>query len=316
MESCNRRRDAIKHKIAFVATSIAAVEVITTQLPTFEEYLSDVENTFKDYNGIKESINAQIDRLESNQEKTEDEILKLFEDQEAQFKEIENSFVHLRSLIKSKVTLLKGAINTNESLNHCGVKVQLPQMKLPSFSGKYEEYESFREKFSVLVNESTEISPIQKFQFLLDCLSDNVRKSFDHLEFSEANFPVVLEMLRERYSNRKLSIDRHLAGLVGLKSMTKESSAELQEILDETTAHVSALKSLNVEVDTWDVMIVYLVSIKLDSETRKRWEETVNKDELSKWSVMNAFLQKRCNSLESVELSFEYRGKMSLHTSS
>lgn len=321
MEPLGRRRDAVKRRISKFTSDVGDLEVVPTKLPTFEEYLSSVETSFKDYTTIKESITAEIDRLEKNEEKSQQEILGLYDEQEVQFAEIERSFLLLKASLKSNIVLLKGASDTNQLLNNqngnvCVSKVQLPQMKLPIFSGKYEEFESFREKFSALVHSSTEIKVIVKFQLLLDCLSDNVRKAFDHLEFSEANYSVVLELLKERYSNRKLTIDRHLSGLVGLKTMSKESSVELQGILDETSAHISALKSLNIEVDTWDIMIVYLVSIRLDSETRKRWEETVDKDEFPEWEVMRAFLQKRCYSLESLELSIDYRKKLSLHTSS
>lgn len=314
MEPLKRRRDAIKRKITRIAGDVGNLEAVPTKLSTFEEYLSSVETAFKDYIAIKQSIVTEIDRLEKSEENNQQEILVLYEEQEVEFDEIENSFVLLKASLKSKIVLLKGASNRNG--NSCVSKVQLPQLKLPVFSGKYEDFESFREKFSALVHSSTEIKVIQKFQFLLDCLSDNVRRAFDHLEFSEANYLVVLELLKERYSNRKLAIDRHLSGLVGLKSMTKESSVELQGILDEASAHISALESLNVAVGTWDVMIVYLVSIRLDSETRKRWEETVNKDELPEWERMKAFLQKRCYSLETVELSFDCQRKMSFPPSS
>lgn len=314
MEALNRRRGVIKRKVTLITKEIDELEVVPILLPTFEEYLSDTETAFKDYILVKELIFAEIDRLESSEEKTAAEILKLFEDEEKHFTELERNFVLLKASIKSKVVLLKGASNPNQPLinnnnNQSVSKVQLPQMKLPKFSGRYEEYDSFREKFLALVHTSTDIKVIQKFQLLLDCLSDNVRKSFEHLEFSEANYVVVLERLKERYSNKKMTVDKHLSGLVSMKTMSRESSGELQRVLDDTSAHVSALKTLGVEVDTWDVMIVYLVSIRLDPETRKKWEETVSKDELPKWSAMKVFLQKRCNSLESVELAVDFRKK-------
>lgn len=39
----------------------------------------------------------------------------------------------------------------------------------------------------------------------------------------------------------------------------------------------------------------------MDSETRKRWEETADKAEISKWSEMQTLLEKRCSALESIE---------------
>lgn len=318
MEPFNRKRGNIKRKITMLDAKVTLLEVAPEQLPAYEEYLSDLEATSKEYIEVKRLIIEEIDRLEEAEEKTPQEIVDLFADQEKHFFEIEDSFVMLKASIKSIISKLKGPIITNQPLvnnntghNSCISKVQLPQMKLPKFSGRYEEFESFREKFLALVGSSNEIKVIQKFQLLLDCLSDNVKKSFDHLELTEANYLVVWDQLKARYSNKKMSVEKHVSGLVGMKSMGKESSAELQRVLDETSVHVAALENLGVNVGAWDVMIVYLVSIRLDNETRKKWEETVNKDELPVWAVMKAFLQKRCNSLESVELAIDVKKKPS-----
>lgn len=318
MEPLNRKRGAIKGKLTRLNGEIDRIE--DNQDPEiFEEYLGIVDTAFDDFVLIKESITAAVDELEAGGTKTAAEIEALFADQEIALGEIESGFALIRAQLKLKIKTLRASenplpppINPNIPNNpDHSVSIKLPQMKLPSFSGKYEEYSSFKEKFIALVHNNKQVQTIQKFQLLLDCLSENVRKGFNHLEFVEANYTVVLDKLEKRYSNKKLTVDRHLSGLVGLKHMSKESSSELQRIIDETSIHVSALNSLGVETESWDVMIVYLVSIKLDPETRKKWEESVDKDILPEWSVMQSVLQKRCNSLASVETAVDFKKKPS-----
>lgn len=315
MEGLLRKRDAIKGKLSRVKAKLLKIPE-TTRVEVYEEVLNDIDDCFRDFKKVKDSIYTEIDVMESSRSMSSEDINKTFEEQENTFFDIDEAFIEVKAMLRFAIDRYKKP-NLNSSSSGGNVsfgfpsagppKLKLPQMKLPKFSGKYEDYVPFAEKFKMIIHNNKEIPVIQKYQLLLDCLDDKVRRGFDHLEFTEANYEVLVEKLDKRYLNKKLSVDSHISGLVNLKAMVKESARELQGLLDETSIHISALKTLDVEVDSWDEILVYLVSVKLDPETRKKWEETVDKTVLPTWGDMQTFLQKRCNSLESVELAVDFR---------
>lgn len=318
MDSFNRRKEAIQRKLTYLDDEVSELDE-NADLAVFEEYLKEVETANIDYYAVKNIIYSEIDKIEANRTMNQQGIEGLITFQESSFLAIEKSFIFLKAKIKTKINLIKSRNNPNPSNNSTSnntqrnvvytSKLHLPQLKLPSFSGRYEDYGPFKEKFLALVHNCPDILEIQKLQILLDALPENVRKGFEHLEFVEANYTVIAEKLDQRFSNKKFSVDRHISGLVNMKSMTRESSTELQTVVDISSLHVGALKSLGIEVDTWDAIIIYHVSSKLDNETRKKWEESVNKDNLPKWNTMREFLQSRCNALQSVEMAIDLKKK-------
>lgn len=60
------------------------------------------------------------------------------------------------------------------------------------------------------------------------------------------------------------------------------------------------MKALKQQVDTWDPVLIHLVTTKLDSTTHKEWELTTEPSELPTFKHLTEFLQKRCQILENV----------------
>lgn len=92
--------------------------------------------------------------------------------------------------------------------------------------------------------------PIFKFGYLLDCLSDGVKKAIEKLDFVEANHYKALELLNKNYNKKKITVDRHIVEIVNMKPMIKESSTELLRVVETVTTHVQSLQTLNVPVET------------------------------------------------------------------
>lgn len=54
-------------------------------------------------------------------------------------------------------------------------------------------------------------------------------------------------------------------------------------------------------VDTWDTLIIYLVTTKLDDVTLRKWEQAKASYKTLTLESLNKFLKKRADLLESVE---------------
>lgn len=77
-------------------------------------------------------------------------------------------------------------------------------------------------------------------------------------------------------------------------------------MLDCTTETLNALSSLKIDTGTWDIIIIYIVSHKLDPESRKKWECKVSEsvtlsEQLPTLEQFKDFLQTRYFSLEFLE---------------
>jgi Protein of unknown function (DUF1759). len=64
-------------------------------------------------------------------------------------------------------------VNTEPS-----VKVKHPQLSLPKFSGKLQDWVTFKDRFFSLVGDNTTVPNIQKFHYLLSAINWDAKKSY------------------------------------------------------------------------------------------------------------------------------------------
>ncbi|KAI5637685.1 putative peptidase (DUF1758) domain-containing protein [Phthorimaea operculella] len=67
-----------------------------------------------------------------------------------------------------------------------------------------------------------------------------------------------------------------------------------------TNAYYVALTNIGVDVDSWDVIIIHILTLKLDPETRRQWEFYISDsaDELPTYSQFKEFLTNRYRAME------------------
>ncbi|XP_046969714.1 uncharacterized protein LOC124537047 [Vanessa cardui] len=87
--------------------------------------------------------------------------------------------------------------------------------------------------------------------------------------------------------------------------MNHESSSGLKDLLDTTSDCMHELSNLGINVDSWDPIVIYVASLKLDAETRKQWELHVNSlnEDLPTLTQFKNFLESRFRALEFMEPS-------------
>ncbi len=112
----------------------------------------------------------------------------------------------------------------------------------------------------------------------------------------------VWKLLEECYGNKKLQAEKHFEEMLSIKPMNAENSEELETLIDTYFQHVSSLKSMYLEINgVAEYFVVYLMTSRLDSETRKYWETFVKKDEMPKFDDIISKLTDRVRILESIE---------------
>ncbi|XP_036146016.1 uncharacterized protein LOC118646671 [Monomorium pharaonis] len=183
-------------------------------------------------------------------------------------------------------------VNTQSSTSVREAHVKLPTMKLPTFDGNIEEWKRYSDTFKTLIHDS-ELSDVQKHQYLVGSLSGSAAKIIESIEISGDNYFIAWELLKERYDDKKGIKKRHMQCLLNeLPKIRQESADTIQELVDHVQKHLRVLQAMKLPTDQWGDIIIFLIEKNLDSTTRRRWEEHIEDKENITTSTMMEFLRR------------------------
>ncbi|XP_077270667.1 uncharacterized protein LOC143901909 [Temnothorax americanus] len=169
--------------------------------------------------------------------------------------------------------------------------------------GKYDEWFPFRDSFTSIIHTNPTLRDINKLQYLRAALSGEAISVLSSLEISDANYEVAWNLLKRRYDDKRAIVHNHIGSIVDLPVMTKENASELRQITDGATRHVQALTALKRPINAWDDLLVYIISSKLDTNTSREWESSLEDSELPTLKKLFDFLSHRCRVLEATSKS-------------
>nr|CAI5818359.1 unnamed protein product [Callosobruchus analis] len=180
-------------------------------------------------------------------------------------------------------------------------KVKLPPIKLPEFFGSYEQWMTFADIFTSLVHENQSLNNAQKFVYLRNCVRGDAAQLINSLEMTNANYPKAWDILQERYANKKLIVHCHIKNIFELMPIKFESYTHLRSLLDTFNKNLRTLAALEQPTEQWNTLLVYIVSSKLDTNTKKEWEKCTAEIDFPTVNQLTDFLSKRCNLLETID---------------
>ncbi|CAH0715181.1 unnamed protein product, partial [Brenthis ino] len=154
--------------------------------------------------------------------------------------------------------------------------IRLPKIDLPYFDGSYQCWLEFRDTFSSLIHDNNSIDNISKFHYLRAALKGTAAEIIKNMDFKSDQYKLAWDLLCERYDNSRLLINNHVQALFNIEPIVKESSSSIRNLIDVTNKNIRALKILNEPTQYWDTLVIYMMSMKLDSATSRHWEEYRN----------------------------------------
>jgi len=78
----------------------------------------------------------------------------------------------------------------------------LPPIKIPPFSGKLDEWETFRDRFVALIIDNKELTAFSRMHFLASSLTGSALDTIRSVLVTADNFEIAWEILLSRYDNR------------------------------------------------------------------------------------------------------------------
>ncbi|XP_036346859.1 uncharacterized protein LOC118756405 [Rhagoletis pomonella] len=86
---------------------------------------------------------------------------------------------------------------------------KLPKLKLPTFSGKYSEYQNFITSFKQIIDKEFSLSNIEKFNHLRNSLQGQALETVDAFQVTNENYPKALERLKESgFETKRTTIEK------------------------------------------------------------------------------------------------------------
>lgn len=177
-------------------------------------------------------------------------------------------------------------------------------MTLPDFNGEYHTWLQFHDTFLTLIHQNVKLNNIEKFYYLKGCLKGEASEILQSLEVSDANYETAWELLRQRFENKRIIIEKHVQTMFEYPTISKESAILLRKLIDDFNKHIRALKSAGEPTEHWDRLLIHLLITKLDLTTKREWQEhTISKenDILPTFGDMMTFLNNRYQILEAIK---------------
>lgn len=121
-------------------------------------------------------------------------------------------------------------------------RTTLPRIQLPQFSGRYEDWPSFRDLFQSIISKDSSTTQMEKLHYLKTCLRGEAELLIRNLTTTEENYKSAWRILSAYYENKRLLTRAYLANFT---SLTKgESAGELRKIFHGIKATVSSLAGI------------------------------------------------------------------------
>lgn len=296
----NRKRGSLKAQLTRLETALTDDSVAWTRikleikLKALEKISSSIEELRSDY---YTSVPEDEDMTE-----IENSLIDL----DTRIEELEVSFNQLLIDDAKNVSNTSGnaSYSSENKTNTC--KIKLPEIPLPLFNGKYEEWNMFKIEFDNIVTNNKELSDVQKLHYLHAALRNEAKV----LERPEDTFESLFKALENRFENKRIMVNIHLKSILEFEKIVRESSVDLRRLIDVINKNIRALKNLGFERnDLSDVMLITIILEKLDRESRKQFELSINTSEIPNFDNLMAFLEKRSQTLESIVKNVFYKPK-------
>lgn len=184
--------------------------------------------------------------------------------------------------------------DTNQSNNQTSrLGIKLPHITIVPFSGKYEDWPEFRDTFTSLIKKYRG-DDVEKLTHLKNFLQGEARDAIKHLGVRNGNYTVAWETLTKTYENRHAIIEAHLKSFSDISPIKHTAPSSIRDAITTTNNCLAGIQNLDIMIDSWDPMIVFLLKGKLDMEIHSKWEEErKGSNEPPTWSEFKKFLETR-----------------------
>ena len=116
---------------------------------------------------------------------------------------------------------------------------------------------SFIDLFKTSVYSNSQLTNSEKLNNLRACVKGDAAKLISSTTITDTSYTIAMQLLQERYENKRSIVQAHLQIIWSHFSMKMESSSGLRKILETTNQHLRYLPELSQPVENWDSLLVF-----------------------------------------------------------
>ena len=122
---------------------------------------------------------------------------------------------------------------------------------------------SFIDLFKRSVYSNSQLTNSEKLNNLRACVKGDAAKLIRSITITDTKYTIAMQLLQERYENKRSILQAHLQIIWSHSSMKMESSSGLRKILETTNQHLRYLAELGQPVEHWDSLLVFWLAKKI-----------------------------------------------------
>ncbi|XP_036148445.1 uncharacterized protein LOC118647509 [Monomorium pharaonis] len=192
-------------------------------------------------------------------------------------------------------------VTVSEGTSH---RTTLPRIQLPQFSGKYNEWNSFRDLFLSIMGQDVSTSSVEKLHYLKTCLKGEAALLIRNVPTTAENFERAWNTLVRRFENKRLLVRSFLSKFLALHRIKGESASELSNLYNRVRSTVDSLESIGRPVTSSEDFFVHSIVELLDPHLRREWENSINDStDPPSYIELQRFIESRLQTLEALQPS-------------
>ncbi|XP_072934980.1 uncharacterized protein [Epargyreus clarus] len=262
------------------------VGYLQTKIKCVEEYWDSFRENHKLL--IKCSKKEQRETIPYFREDKHSQIEELYLDVKG---DLTDTLENIRATKKSSPHI-SSEIESSSVSSGADAEVHLPKIALPTFGGAYEEWQAFEDLFLSLIHKN-KLSDVQKLHYLKACTTGEARNTIKNYQMIASNYSTAWEALKKRYSQKRLTVDAILKRLFSNKKIVNQSPSHLKALIDNTNECLSCLRGMDISTESWDPILVFVITQKLDADTHKEWEKFVSNEYEKELPSYASFISER-----------------------
>lgn len=284
MEALRKQRGVVKGTITRIKNWVVQNIDLLSDHEYFETRLQALDVAYDNFCNIQQKIEEQVEDVSDSDERG------LVEDQ----------YLTLSAQLKKKINSLtvKNVINSanpaNLAQSSTSSNITRPQLNIPIFSGDITTWHGFYELFKNFIEDDSKLTKIEKLIYLKSYLKGEALSLICNLQLTSDNFDVALKTLKDRYDNELNIIYAYIKNLIDAPSLSKNKSMSLRDLITSFKQNIEGLKNLRVNVEQWDLILIYIFSQKLDARTRTAFDYELGINSRPTLTLFFEFLEKRC----------------------
>ncbi|XP_055522997.1 uncharacterized protein LOC129717176 [Wyeomyia smithii] len=256
----------------------------------------DEENAKIDTKEPADQRNERLQALAIQREEEYEEAIRLVEEE---YLEVKATLIALRP--KTEVPFRRSVPEAEPAaVQPVMSKVKLPDIKLPSFTGKTKDWVTFRDTFRSLIYNNHQLDDVDKFTNLRSSVAYDAFREISSIELTADNYEVAWRQLEKKFENKKLIVKAHLDAIFAIEPMRKENLDALNHLINEFDRNLQMLTKIGAIPADWSTILAHMVCSRLDMVTLRQWETHHNSREVPKYEVLIEFLLDQCAVLQSI----------------